>query len=304
MSSISGTANVSKSNKNSLTPYLFIAPQLILFIIFFIIPTIIGIGAAFTKWDLFSSAAPQFVGFDNFKEIFFNSTSSYYKSFWISMRNTLSFVLFSVPFCILVPLTMAIALNAKPKGYKLYQAIFYLPSVMSISSVVLAWFYMFNRNNGLINNFFKANINWLGSQPYAWMAIVIVTVWWTIGGNMVIYLAAISGVSQELLESAELDGANSLRKIVSVVIPSIKNQLLYTIILTTIAQFNIYGQPLMLTNGSPNDTTRVLLMVIRSLAFPTNGGKSISGISAAMALSLGIIIIAVSVVQYRFNKED
>lgn len=284
-----------------LVPYLFIAPQIVLFLIFFVIPAIIGIYAAFTKWDIFSTVPPQFVGFDNFNEIFFNKESSYYRLFWIGLRNTVSFVLMSVPFCIIVPLLMAVALNAKPKFYKFFQSVFYLPSVLSISTVVLTWYFLFNKNLGFINNTFHTNINWLGQQPFTWTAIVVVTVWWTIGGNMVIYLAAMAGVSKDILESADIDGAGPIAKFFKVILPSIKNQLIYTVVLTTIAQFNVYGQPLMLTNGAPKDTTRVLIMVIRSIAFPTNGGKSISGIAAAMVLVLGVIIMVVALAQYRLS---
>ncbi len=290
-----------KKNSDGLVPYLFIAPQIALFLVFFIIPAIIGIYAAFTKWDIFSTIAPQFTGFDNLNEIFFNKESSYYRLFWIGLKSTVTFVIFSVPFCIVIPLFMAMALNAKPKFYKFFQSVFYLPSVFSISTVVLIWYFLFNKNLGFINNTFHTNINWLGKQPFTWTAIIIITVWWTIGTNMVIYLAAMAGISKEILESADIDGAGPIAKFFKVILPSIKNQLVYTIVLTTIAQFNVYGQPLMLTEGAPRDTTRVLIMVIRAIAFPSNGGKSVSGIASAMVLILGIIIMTVALIQYKFS---
>jgi multiple sugar transport system permease protein len=293
-----------KKKRVHITPYLFIAPQIILFLIFFITPAIMGVYAAFTKWDIFSIELPKFVGMNNFKEILGNPESSYYRLFREGMRNTVTFVLLSVPFCIIVPLLMAAALNTKMKGHKLFQSIFYMPNVLSISTVVMVWYYLFNRNLGLINNVLNAKVNWLGEQPFTWSAIVIVTVWWTIGGNMVIYLAALSGVSTDILESASIDGAGSITKFFRIILPSIRNPLAYTIVLTTIAQFNIYGQPLMLTNGGPNNSTNVLLMVIRQLAFPSNGGKSISGIASAMALMLGAIMIIIALLQYKFISDE
>lgn len=296
---------VKKKRKNNITPYLFIAPQLILFTIFFVAPAIIGIYAAFTKWDIFSFDLPKFIGLDNFKEILGNKDSSYYRLFREGIRNTVTFVIFSVPFCVIVPLLMAVLLNVKPKGHKLFQAIFYMPNVLSISTVVMVWYYLFNRNLGLINNVIHAKVNWLGQQPFSWTAIVIITVWWTIGGNMVIYQAALAGVPSDQLESASIDGAGGFMKFFRIVLPSIRNQLSYTIVLTTILQFNIYGQPLMLTNGGPNNSMNVLLMVIRQLAFPSNGGKSISGIAASMALMLGAIMIVIALFQYKYtNYED
>ncbi len=284
--------------------YLFIAPQLILFIIFFLIPACMGIYAAFTKWDIFSSELPQFVGLDNFKEILFNKESTYYRFFRTGFVNTVLFVLMSVPVCIILPLLMAVAINKKPIGHKFFQSLFYMPTVLSISTVILIWYYMFNKNLGLINNFFHTKTNWLGNQPSAWIAIVLVTVWWTIGTNMVIYLAALAGVSQDILEAAEVDGAGETKKFFTIVIPSIRNQLAYTVVLTTVAQFNIYGQPLMLTSGGPNNSTNVLLMVIRDLAFPSFGGKSISGLASAMALMLGIVMIFIALLQYKFVGDE
>ncbi|MDF2611811.1 MAG: sugar transporter permease protein [Lachnospiraceae bacterium] len=293
-----------KKNKFKITPYLFIAPQIILFLVFFVAPAIIGVYAAFTKWDIFSTELPKFIGLDNFKEILGNQDSSYYRLFREGLRNTLTFVVLSVPFCIVVPMLMAVALNAKPKGHHLFQALFYMPNVLSISTVVLIWYYLFNRNLGLINNVIHAKVNWLGAQPFTWSAIIIITVWWTIGGNMVIYQAALAGVSTDILESASIDGAGRFIKFIRITLPSIRNQLAYTIVLTTILQFNIYGQPLMLTNGGPNNSTNVLLMVIRQLAFPSNGGKSLSGIAAAMALMLGAIIIVIALFQYKYSSNE
>lgn len=288
-----------KSIKNKITPYLFIAPHIVLFIIFFLIPAIFGIYISFTKWNLFGE--PIFVGLDNFREILFNSDSTFYKQLRIGLGNTIKFVFMSVPLAIIVPLLLASALHSKPKGSKVYQAIFYAPSLLSISSVVLAWQFVFHRRMGPINNIFGIDINWFGQQPYTWIVIVIVTIWWCIGGNMIIYMAAIAGIPKELYEAARTDGANRFRLFWHITLPGIVNPLAYTAVLTTIAQFNVYGQPLMLTGGAPRDSTRVLLMYIREHGFGTGG--SIAGIASAMAIVLGFCIMAVSIVQFIFIRE-
>jgi multiple sugar transport system permease protein len=172
-----------------------------------------------------------------------------------------------------------------------------MPSLFAISAVVLVWQLMFNLNYGPINKLFGTNIVWTGTQPYAWITLVVVTVWWTIGGNMVIYQAALNGISKDFYEAADIDGANSVQKFFKITLPSIKGQLLYTVVMTTIAQFNVYGQPLMLTGGGPDSSTRVLLMNIQQNAF--GSGTSIAGISSAMAVILGVCIMLVSAVQFR-----
>lgn len=283
-----------KVKKKSLTPYAFLAPHLLLFILFFALPAIFGVYISFTKWNLLTS--PQWVGFDNYKEILFNTESTFYTQFHNGIKNTTLFVLYSVPFCIIVPLMIALALNAKPAGRKFFQSLFYLPTLLSISSVILTWTFLFNRNLGPVNNVLKLQVNWYGQQPYTWIALVIITVWWFIGGNMVIYQAALADIPEQLYEAASLDGAGAIRKFISVTLPGIKNQLAYTIVITTIAQFNIYGQPLMFSKGGPRGSTHVLLMYIRQLAF--GSGESLAGLASAMAVMLGLCILAVSVFQF------
>src|SRR5699024_8180593 len=118
--------------------------------------------------------------------------------------------------------------------------------------------------------------------------------WWTIGGNMMIYQAALNGISKDYYEAADIDGASSWQKFIHITLPSIRGQLLYTIVTTTIAQFNIYGQPLMLTNGGPNGSTTVLMMNIQQNAF--GSGQSLAGLSSATAVILGLCITIVSMI--------
>lgn len=277
-----------KRRRRDLVPYLFIGPQLILFAVFFIIPAATGIIAAFSKWNIYTDPLPKFNGLDNFKQILTDPSTTYYTKFWNGMKNTALFVLISVPFCILIPLFMAVLLSLKPKGHKFYQALFYLPNILSISTVVLIWFYVFNRNDGFLNNIFGATTNWLGEQPFAWAAIVIITVWWCLGGNLVIYLAAINGVSRDQQEAADLDGCGLVKKYVKIILPNIRPQISYTLVLTTIGQFGLYGQSLMLTAGGPNSSTYTMMMYIREMAF---GSSSVAGIAASMALLMGVVMI-------------
>ncbi|MBC2105611.1 carbohydrate ABC transporter permease [Listeria booriae] len=280
------------------TPWLFAGPHLIIFLIFFLVPVLYGIYISFTDWDLVGT--PDFVGFDNYREILFQKDSTFYEQLHNGLRNTFIFVVLTVPFCIIVPLLLASALNAKPKLNKLFQSLFYLPSLFAISAVIIIWGLMFNVSFGPINQFLGTTVNWVGTQPYAWLTLVIVTVWWCIGGNMIIYQAALNGISKDFYEAADIDGATSMQKFFRITLPSIRAQLLYTVVMTTIAQFNVYGQPLMLTKGGPSGSTSVLLMYIQQNAFGT--GQSIAGIASAMAVILGLCIMAVSAVQFFFLR--
>lgn len=275
-------------------PFVFVGPHMVLFFVFFVIPSVIGIYVSFTDWDLFSS--PVFTGLDNYKTILFDTESIYHDQFINGMRNTVFFTLVSVPLCIIIPLLLAFALSKKPKFATFFQSILYLPTLFAISAVMIIWGFLLSKSFGPIKEVFGFDVHITGEQPWAWIAIVVVTIWWTFGGNLIIYVAALNGVSKELLEAAELDGANGFVKFTQITIPSIKNQLIFTTVMTTIAQFNVYGQPLMLTTGGPNNSTRVLMMYIRENAF--SSGISVAGVSSAMAVLLGLVIMSVSAVQF------
>ncbi|MFK9092030.1 carbohydrate ABC transporter permease [Bacillus salipaludis] len=290
-----------KSGKNrfNLSPYLYIGPHLILFAIFFLIPTLYGIYISFTNWDLIGD--PEFVGFANYKEILFNQESTFYDQLRIGLGNTFKFVLFTVPACIIVPLLLAAGLNTKPKGMKFFQALFYMPTLFSVSAVMIIFSMLYSVSFGPLNHYLNVETNWLATQPYAWITLVTVTVWWTIGANMIIYQAALNGISKDLYEAASIDGANSLQRFFRITLPSIRSQILYTVVITTISQFNVYGQPLMLTKGGPTSSTTVLLMYIQENAF--GSGISIAGIGAAMAVILGLCIMVVSAIQFFFLRQ-
>lgn len=284
---------VKRKKKFNITPYLFIAPHVILFIIFFLVPLIYGVYASFTKWDLFTPST--FVGLKNYKVFLTDTESVFYRQFWNGLKNTVIFVLITVPLQIAIPLVLALLLNKRPKGRNIFQGIFYMPTLFSITSVTLTWLFIFNRSLGLFNKMFGTDINWYASQPWAWITIVVTTLWWGIGGNMIIYVAALSGIDKSVLEAADLDGASGWKRFCHITVPSIRFSLVYTLIVSVIAQFNIYGQPLMLTGGGPSESTFVLLMYIRNLAFGT--GKSVAGMASAMSTCLGLIIGSVAIFQ-------
>lgn len=303
---MTGTGNTDKNKrsrkvKGRLLPFAFIGPHLILFIIFVLIPIIYGLVISFTRWDFINS--PVWAGLENYREILFNKESTYHIQFMDGLKNTLLFVVLNVPVSILVPLLFALLLNMKPRGSKVFQSILYLPTLFSISAVGIIWMQMLNKRFGLISMFgVKHSVT--TTYPYVWIALIIMSVWWTMGTNMVIYQAALSGVSKDLYESAELDGAGALKRIWYIALPSIRFQLLYTLVITVAGSFNVYGQPLMLTQqgvgGAPK--VNVLIMYIKNLAF--GSGQSIAGMASAMAIILGAFILVVSLIQFRLVSKD
>ncbi|MBP1969296.1 multiple sugar transport system permease protein [Virgibacillus natechei] len=282
-------------NKNKLAPAFFIGPHIILFVVFILIPSLYGIYASFTQWNLVSD--PVWVGLDNYRTILFNKESSFSSEFYNGMKNTLIFVGISVPVMIILPLLIAVSLEHKDLRMKnVFQSIVYIPGLISISAATLLWSLIFNRQLGVVNNLFGSDTVWASTQPYAWITIFVITTWAGIGGNMIIYRASINGVSKDLYESAEIDGAGKIRKFFNITLPSIRFPLIYTMVMTTAGSFNVFAQPLMMTQGGPGQSTTVLMMYIRDLAF--SHGESIAGIASAMAVMLGLVILVVSALQF------
>ncbi|WP_054860745.1 ABC transporter permease subunit [Gracilibacillus sp. JCM 18860] len=284
------------NNKRNFAPIFFVGPHIILFIVFILIPSIYGIYASFTNWNLISD--PVWVGLDNYKTILTDADSTFYAQFFNGLVNTLLFVVFTVPLMIIIPLMIAVALEHKEvKFTSLFQTLLYVPGLISISAAALIWSLIFNKQLGVVNNLFGSEHVWAATQPYAWLTIIVITVWAGIGGNMIIYRAGINGVSKDLYESAEIDGAGPVRKFFSITLPSIKFPLIYTMVMTTAGgAFNVFAQPLMMTSGGPKQGTTVLMMYIRDLAF--SHGESIAGIASAMAVLLGLVILVISAIQY------
>jgi multiple sugar transport system permease protein len=285
-----------------LTPAFFVGPHLVFFIIFFAVPFLYGIYISLTKWDMMSD--PVWNGSNNFQTILTDVDNIYSRSFFNGLKNTFFFVLLTVPPIIIFPLGLALLLNTIKKGSRLFQIIFYAPSLLSVATTGIAWRWIFDRDFGMINNIFSMEANWLGSQPYAWFGILILCVWAGMGGNMVIFLAGLSSVPQTYYEAADIDGANSWAKFFKITLPELKFPLLYSIVMGTIGAFNVFGQPYMLTGGGPNESTSVLMMYIQQYAFGRT--TPVAGMASAMALLLGIVIAAVSAIQFRMlrNKEE
>ena len=269
--------------------FLFAVPFLVIFAIFFIYPFFSGIIQSFLN------KRGEFVGFQNYKNILFSQDFTYRTDFFRGLKNTLIFVVFSVPLLIVIPLFIAILIDIQPKGYKFFRALLFMPTVFSISSVILMWKRVLEVETGFINGVLKflnlSQINFLGSQPWAWISLLLVTVWWTMGTNIVFLGAGLKNIDKSVYEAASIDGASYIRTVFSITLPLLVGQLIVVLIMTLLASFNVYGQPALLTSGGPERSTQVLLMVILDNLYDR------PYVAAAMSLMLGAVMIVISVAQ-------
>lgn len=283
-----------------LTSFLFILPYLAAFCMFLLFPIIYGVVISLQDFELLSKEHP-FVGLRNYMSIFTPGTyenSIFFGGLW----TTIQFVIFSVPLLIFVGLAMAMLVNALPGRVRnWFRTFYFLPYALSASVMAVIWLMMFDTNAGFLNSLlFKIGISsipWLTATPWVWIALVMTTLWWTIGFNMIIFVNALNEVPEDYYEAASIDGANVWSKFVFITLPSIRPVMLFVMITSTIASFNIYAQPFLLTRGGPGDTTRVLLMNVLDQAFV----RKDVGSASAMAILMALFIMVISVVQFRLT---
>lgn len=292
---------LTNKRKSSLTSALFVLPYLIMFLSFLMVPLIYGIYISFHDWDLLSDEHP-FIGLKNYIEIF-KPKSALNSLFFEGLWNTLQFVIYSVPLLVIVGLGLALLLNGLPAKIRgVFRTVYFIPYSISVSVIAIIWLWMLDTNSGLINNYLiKLGFNpvpWLTSMPYAWISLVAATLWWTIGFNMIIFINALNEVPEELYEAGAIDGASAWNKFVHITLPSIRPIMLFVIITSTIASFNIYGQPYLMTRGGPGNSTEVLLMGIVEQAFDQRQ----LGSASAMAIVMALIMVTISIVQFKLSN--
>lgn len=277
--------------------YIFLAPYLLLFFLFLLLPIFYGLGLSFFNWELASTAPPKFIGIDNYKE----AVSSEY--FRMALWATIRFVLMTVPAVVCGALLISIGIHSLPKKYQTFcRAGFFLPTLISISVAGILWRWFFNAEFGLFNHYlapFGIKAPWISNAGWAMKSIVFMTFWWTVGGPVMILLAGLEEIPAHYYEAAEIDGANGVQRFFHITLPLLKPVLLFVIVMNIIGSFQVFGQTFMITRGGPELSTRVLVQYIYETAF-TNYRI---GYGSAMTWLLFIIIAAFSFIQFRLYRE-
>jgi multiple sugar transport system permease protein len=285
------------------TPWLFVLPHFVVFAVFIGLPFFLGIWISLHD----STALRQgpFVGLRNFERLL-DPSSIFFGRFWQTVWNTILFVLMSVPLLVLAGLGLALALNQRLKGRNLFRGIYVAPWTLSVAVVGLTWWWLFNGNSGVITKLLQDTVGsspgWLTSTPWAWIAILIATLWWTIGFNTIILLAGLQAIPPELHEAASIDGAGRWQRFRHITVPSLRPVLLLVVTLQIIASFQLVGQPQLMTGGGPPpaDTTPVLLHIFNT-AF---AGRRELSLAAAMALIVAVLMVVVSVINFRLFRSE
>lgn len=279
---------------SGLTPWLFMAPYLALFLAFVVAPAVYGFWISLHDYDYTLPGKP-WVGLRNYQDLADSSTLAFDR-FWGGMRATGIFTLLSVPLLLVVPLVVALAMNQKFRGRNVFRAIYFAPYVLGVAVVAVMWRFLLDSNIGLVNYYLgklglPSDIAWTTSVPAAWFALVGVTVWWTLGFNAVIYLAGLQDIPKELYEAAEVDGANAWQRFRNVTLPGLRPVLTFVTMVTIIASANMFGQSYLMTRGAPGTETRTAIYEIAE----TGLREYQMGTAAAMSYVLTLVLMLASV---------
>ncbi|GAA1689085.1 sugar ABC transporter permease [Microcella alkalica] len=284
------------------TPWAFMAPYLVLFGVFVLVPVVLGGWMSLHRWDYTLPNKP-FVGLENYRQLF-DPTSSSSQVFWGAMQATGIFTVASVPLLLVLPLLVALLMRRSFPGRNLMRAIYFAPYVLGVAVVAVLWRYLLDNNIGVVNQTLGAlglpgDVAWTTSVPAAWVALVGVTVWWTLGFNAVIYLAALQDIPGELYEAARVDGASPWQQFLNVTLPGLRPIFAFIVVITLIASANMFGQSYLMTQGGPGRETRTAIYQITETGL--RGFRM--GEASAMSYVLTAVLLLASAVVFALLRE-
>jgi len=285
------TARSPVARQEAFYGYLFIAPAVLGFLIWIAGPMLVSAWLSLTEWDLLTP--PVFVGLSNYQTMFQDPL------FWKSLRVTAYFTLVSVPLFQALAFAVALLMNVKVRGITLFRTIYYLPSIVPVVSNALLWAWVFNSDFGLLNAGLRAlgvpKVLWLQDANWTMPALITMSLW-GLGGAMLIYLAGLQGVPQQLYEAAEIDGANYWHRFRHVTIPLMSPVIFFNLLLGLIGALQTFTQAYIITNGGPQNATLFYALYIYRRAFTDFK----MGYAAALAWVLFAIVLVLSVLVFRY----
>jgi multiple sugar transport system permease protein len=241
---------------------VFLAPALGLLLLFFLVPVLFGMFLSLTDFDVYAIGAPdtaRLVGLDNYRSVLGDS------SFWQALRNTVYFVTVGGPLSVLTSLGVALLLSHRLLRLGgLFRTIYFAPVVTTLVAVAIVWRYLYHPRYGLIDHillrFGVDPIDWLGDPHWAMPAIILLAVWKNFGYNMLIFVAGLQSIPNELYEAAAIDGASPWRRFLHVTVPGLRPTLLFVGLTTMIGYFQLFAEPYVMTQGGPLGATRSLVL--------------------------------------------
>lgn len=279
---------------HNLTAYAFLLPAILLFALFAWYPAVYGFVLGFQRVDLVNP--PQWVGLANFQQVLSDPL------FFRAWRNTFQYVGLGLLIGFPIPLLLAVVINEMRHLGGYFRLLFYLPAMLPPIAVIYLWRWIYDPGPGLANTVLQAlNLPpqpWLQSPQTAILSIVIMTTWAGLGGAMLIYLAALQGISTDLYEAAELEGATPWHRMIYITIPSIRFVILAMLILQFIGTMQVFTEPFVLTGGGPANATETVALLLYRYAFQYGN----YGAAGALGLILFVVLVVLSLLYFRVTR--
>ena len=299
-SALTRSALKKRAIRGDIVAACFLLPFTILYTVFTIYPVLQGGYISFFKWNLMGKQG--YVGFNNYQTIFGDSF------FWLALWNTTKLVLYSTPVIMISSLGLALLANRATKAKRVYRTIYFLPNLLSVSVIsYIAIFMAQPYDMGFLSKLMHTlgvdpnyEIFWLKDKHLAWVTVVVATMWWTQGYNMMLYVSALQDIPDRLYEAASIDGATPKQQLFYVTLPMLKRTTLLILMLQIIASFKVYAQVKLITGGGPGRATRPLIQYIYEQAFT----KQKLGPACAMSFVLFFILILLTLVQRRIQAKE
>jgi multiple sugar transport system permease protein len=277
--------------------YVFLAPGMIIFSTFTVAALIFAFFLTFHEWNAISPYKP-YVGLDNYKEMIHD------KDYRHSIVNTVYYTGGSVPLGMLVGLCLALLLNLPIRFRGLFRTLYYLPVVTPLVAASILWKWLYNGDFGLFNYYLLKlhlvdhPLLWLSSQTLAMPSVILMTVWMSAGFSMVVYLAGLQAIPDELYEAAKIDGAGPFARLRHITIPLLRPTTLFLLVMGIIGSFQVFTQIFIMTNGGPVDKTTTMVFFIYQAAFKFYE----FGYASTLAFGLFALLFVVTLVQLRLYR--
>ncbi|SHE37077.1 carbohydrate ABC transporter membrane protein 1, CUT1 family (TC 3.A.1.1.-) [Caldanaerobius fijiensis DSM 17918] len=279
-----------ETRRNLKAGLLFISPWLLGFIMFTLYPVIASFYYSFTSYDVLTP--PKWVGFSNYAQLFTKDNL-----FWKSLYNTFYYTIFSVPLSMVFGIALAALLNMKVKGMAVYRTIYYLPTIVPVVASSVLWMWMLDPQIGIINGILQSlgipGPGWLIDPKWSKPALIMMSLW-GVGGSMLIYLAGMQDVPQELYESVEIDGGVWWHKFRYITLPMISPVIFFNLIMGMIGAFQYFTQAYVMTQGGPMDSTLFYSLYLFNNAFRYMH----MGYASALAWILFVIILIATLIVF------
>ncbi|WP_432500996.1 carbohydrate ABC transporter permease [Kineococcus arenarius] len=284
-----------RARSRKLAGFLFVLPFLAVYVAFLVWPVLAGLWDSFFNVSL-AGGESAFLGLANYTEMIGD------EAVWRSLWHTVLFTLLSSPPLVLLGLVMALLTHRARRAGWFLRFAYFVPYVLPATVVSLVWVWLYQPGFGLINDALTrlglAEINWLGDERVAMIAVVLTTVWWTVGFNFLLYLAALQSIPAELYEAASIDGARPWRQLVSITLPLLSRTTGLVLVLQLVSSLKVFDQIYLMTAGGPNFSTRPIIQYIYETGFTTFR----IGYASAVSYMFFALIVIISIAQFKFGR--